>query len=529
MNEQRPPAGGTGGVANAVVETRERRPSIVWLIPLIAALVGGFVAYRTLSERGPEVTISFKTAEGLEAGKTQIKYKDVEVGLVESVTLEPDLSGVVCTARMVKGANGWLTEKTQFWIVKPRIAGGQVSGLGTLLSGSYIGMDPVLEGEKSHSFVGLEVAPVIGMKEPGRYFVLRSNHAGAVDVGAPVYFRQIQVGQVVSSSLDPNSDFVTTRVFVRAPYDERVRADSRFWNASGFNASISATGVKIDTESIVSILIGGIAFDAPQGSAAEVAAVDTVFPLFASHDDAEKQHYTQTVAWQLHFDQSVRGLTVGAPVEFRGIPVGQVTDVKLEFDTTRDQFIIPVRIEIEPERFLPAELSELERVKSVNALVASGLRAQLKSGNLLTGQLIVALDIFPDAKPAQVVWNAPIPEFPTIPTSLAEIEANLTKLIERLGKIPVEQIGADLSASLKALRITLQQSEGVAPALKDTLERTQTVMASANQMIGADSTVNTELRRALLELSGAARALGLAADQFQAQPSSVIFGKKGSK
>ncbi len=515
-------------VAAAVVETR-KGPSFVWLIPLIAALVGGFVAYRAFSERGPQITISLKTAEGLEAGKTQVKYKDVEVGLVESVTLAPDLDGIVATVRMVNGADGWLTEKTQFWIVKPRIAGGQVSGLSTLLSGSFIGMDPVLDGERARHFVGLEVPPVIGMKEPGHYFVLRSNQAGAVEVGSPVYFRQIHVGQVVSSSLDLDSDYVTTRVFVRAPYDDRVRSDSRFWNASGIDVSVTAAGVKVDTESLVSILIGGIAFDAPQGTAAEVAAADAEFPLYANREAADKQHYTRTIAWMLRFDQSVRGLTVGAPVEFRGIPIGQVMDVTLEFDKTNDQFVIPVRIEIEPGRFLDAALPEPERIKAVNDLVTSGLRAQLKSGNLLTGQLMVALDIFPNAKPAQVVWNAPIPEFPTIPTPLAEIEANLTKLVERLGKLPVEQIGADLSASVKALRITLQQAEGVAPALKDTLAKTQTTLTSANELIGPDSTVNTELRQALLELSNAARALGLAADQIQSQPSSLIFGKKGSK
>jgi len=528
MSEQRPHPSGAAGVADAVVATRGR-PSIIWLIPLIAALVGGFVAYRTYSERGPAITISFTTAEGLEAGKTQIKYKDVEVGLVETVTLAPDLSGVVCQARMVHGAGEWLSEKTQFWIVKPRIAGGQVTGLGTLLSGSYIGMDPVLDGKKTRTFVGLDDAPLISMKEAGRYFVLRSNHAGAVGVGSPVFFRQIQVGQVVSSQLEPDSDYVTTRVFVRAPYDERVRADSRFWNASGFDASVSADGVKIDTESLVSILIGGIAFDAPQGSAGEVAAAETVFPLYANHGDAETRRYTQTITWQVEFDQSVRGLTVGAPVEFRGIPIGQVTDVKLHFDEARDQFVIPVRIAIEPQRVLGEDVPEAERRAAVDRLVASGLRAQLKSGNLLTGQLLVALDIFEDAKPAQVVWDAPIPEFPTIPTPLEEITSNLTRLVERLGKLPVEQIGADLSASLKALRVTLQQSEGVAPALKETLERTQQTLVSANAMIGPDSTVNAELRRALLELSDAARALGLAAEQIESQPNSLIFGKKGSQ
>ena len=196
-------------VADAVVETRGR-PSIVWLIPVIAVLVGAFVAYRALSDRGPEITITFKTAGGLEAGKTKIKYKDVEIGVVESVALTPDLSSVVCRARMVKGAEEYLKEKSQFWVVEPRIAGGQVSGLTTLLSGAYIGADPVREGNPARHFVGLEAPPIVTTSEPGRFFELRSTGAGAISVGSPVFYRRIEVGRVVSSQLDPTDDFVTT-------------------------------------------------------------------------------------------------------------------------------------------------------------------------------------------------------------------------------------------------------------------------------------------------------------------------------
>ena len=514
-------------VEAAQVETRGR-PSIVWLIPLVAALVGAFVAWQAFSSRGPEITITFRNAEGLEAGKTQIKYKDVEVGVVDEIALAPDLSGVICRARMVRDASAYLTEKTQFWVVKPRVAGGQVSGLSTLLSGSYIGMDPVREGRRTREFVGLEAPPIVTTQDPGTYFVLRSGSEGAVDVGSPVYFRRISVGQVVSSQLDEVDDFITTRIFVRAPYDRRVHPDTRFWNASGIDMSLGPDGVKLDTQSLVSILIGGIAFEEPPGSAEELATAETVFPLYASRSDAEQRHYTRTVAWLLRFDQSVRGLKVGAPVEFRGIEVGRVTDVRLELDTESARFRIPVMAEIEPERFMSIN-PKLERRKEIlDRLVASGMRAQLKTGNLLTGQLIVSLDIFPNAKPAQVAWNGAIPEIPTIPTPIEEIAGNLTRLVERLGKLPVEQIGEDLKGSLAALRVTLQKSEDLGPALKDTLAKVDRTLASTNALFGPDSTANAELRRSLLELSEAARALGLAAQQFQTQPNSVIFGKKGS-
>jgi paraquat-inducible protein B len=514
MSDREPDFEERGRVAEAVVETRGR-PSIVWLIPLVAALVGGFVAWRAFSERGPEITISFKSAEGLEAGKTQIKYKDVEVGIVEEVSLVPDLSGVVCRARMVKGAERYLTDQTRFWVVRPRIAGGQVTGLETLLSGSYIGVDPVLEGRRARSFQGLEQPPVVTARDPGRYYTLRSGASGTLDVGSPVYFRRVEVGEVVSSELDPADDLVTTRIFVRAPFDQHVHDRTHFWNASGIDVSIGADGVKIDTESLVSVLIGGIAFDTKEGEATEVAAADTVFTLYQSREAAEERRSTRTAPYLVYFDESVRGLSIGAPVEFRGIEIGKVTDFRLEFDRERDRFRIPVRIEIDPQRFTKIDLDDKAvRREHFDHLVASGLRAQLKSGNLLTGQLLVSLDIFEDAKPAQIVWSGPIPVLPTMPTPLEEITASLTKVAERLGQLPIEQIGADLRAVLEEVNRTLKQAD-----------RT---LVSANALIGPDSSLNSELPRALLEISDAARALGLAADQIEAQPDSLIFGKRGS-
>jgi paraquat-inducible protein B len=526
MSEQGPGPGRPAGVGDAVVQTKSR-VSIVWLIPLIAALVGGFVAWRAFSERGPAITIIFKSAEGLEAGKTQIKYKDVEVGLVETVALADDLSDVIVHARMVKGSDDYLTKKTQFWVVKPRIAGGEVSGLSTLLSGSYIALDPVREGKRTRRFQGLDVAPVVTTSEAGKMFELHSDRAGAIEVGSPVFFRKIQVGKVVSSRLSDkvDDDTVTTKIFVRAPYDQRVHPDSRFWNASGIDVSIGADGVQINTESMISILVGGIGFDSPPGEHGEAAPAEAVFPLYASREDAHKRHYTNTVTWLLRFNQSVRGLKVGAPVEFRGIEMGEVTDVRGEFDRATNQFVIPVLAEIEPERFLKEGATEAERRTALDKLVAEGLRAQLKSGNLLTGQLIVAIDVFPDVKPAQIVWTGPYPQFPTIPTPLEEITASLTKIVERISKLPIEQIGEDLQGSLAALEVTLKRSESLPDAIAKTLETTDRTLSS----LGPDSSVNAELRRALLELSDAARALGLAAQQFETQPNSVIFGKKGSK
>lgn len=519
-------------VEEAVVEEK-RRISVVWLIPIVAALVGAFVAYRALSSRGPEITVTFKTASGLEAGKTKIKYKDVEVGHVETVDLASDLKAVVVTARMAPGADRYLKEKTQFWIVRPRISGGQVSGLETLLAGAYIGVDPVLDGKDARAFTGLEAAPVVTFSEAGTYYVLRSSRTGAIDVGSPVFFQHIQVGSVVSSELSPDDDIVTTRVFVQAPYDQRVHADTRFWNASGIDMTIDANGVKLDTQSLISILVGGIAFESPpepEGVVEAAAAPNSAFPLYENRSAANQRHYTDTTPYRLYFHESVRGLSIGAPVEFRGIPVGEVTDVELEFDpNSHSVFRVPVTIQIQPERFSSGGAGVKDRHALVDRMIANGLRAQLKSGNLITGQLMVSLDLFPDAKPAAVDWAAVPPTFPTIPAPIEEITANLTKLAGRLGALPVEQIGAELKSSLASLSVTLKRSEDTGPQLKATLEAVQRTLANTNALIGPDSSVNAELRRTLLELSEAARALTRAANQIEQQPNSLIFGKDGSQ
>jgi len=505
-------------IARAVVETR-RRPSIVWLIPLVALVIGGWVAWRTYSERGPSITITMTSAEGLEAGKTKVKYKDVEVGLVETVTLAEDFQHVVVTARMAKEVTPLLTEKTRFWVVKARVAGGQVSGLGTLFSGAYIGMDPVRDAESTRAFRALDAAPIVTTNEPGRRFVLHSYHAGAVAVGTPVFFRKIEVGRVLSSELDPSGDFVAIQVFVAAPYDARVHEATRFWNASGIDVSVSADGVQVDTESVVSMLVGGIAFDTPETDHYESAPDGTVFPLYESYAATKREIYVDTVAYRLYFEQSVRGLHPGAPVEMLGIQLGEVRDVKLEVDPVAKRFRNVVVVEIEPGRIGKTDVSSEERRASVDWLVARGMRAQLKTGNLLTGQLLVSLDLHPEAPPATVAWEEPIPVFPTAPTQIAEITQKLTELVNKLQKLPIDRIGEDL-------RRTLATANGTLAAANAALAEAKSTLATTRDAVGPDSQIQANLQRTLYELSEAARSLGLAAEQVETEPESVIFGKE---
>ncbi|MCP4626173.1 MAG: MCE family protein [bacterium] len=564
----------------AVVSKRKHQISIVWFVPLVALLIGGWLVYKALSEKGPTVTISFKSAEGLEAGNTKIKYKNVELGQVTEIRLTPDLSDVLVTAELVKETEDFLSANTRFWIVRARVAAGQVSGLGTLFSGAYIGLDPGKPGPPATQYVGLETPPVVTTDLPGRHFRLYAERLGSLDIGAPVYYRQIKVGQVVSYNLEEDGQAVTVRVFINDPIDKLVYKNTRFWNASGLDFAVDANGIRVNTESIMTIMIGGIAFDTPANLEPGGPVEDgETFKLHESRVRIFDKTYTQKSRWLLHFQGSVRGLTVGSPVEFRGIPIGQVLDINMEYDTEKGEFLITVLMEIEPERIkVVGEESDADYKKQHDLLVARGLRAQLKTGSLITGQLFVDLDFHPEAEPAQINWEGRYPQFPTAPTSMEEITTSLTHLLKKLEKLPIEQIGndlrdtvqganrlvnsAELQQAIKSLDETLKQTQlftatltkviapelrsavsnlnatlshtrklarnidrTVVPKLNAILKEAQSTLKSIKGSVSKDSPLYYELMRVLKELSGAARSIRVMADYLERHPDALIYGK----
>jgi len=532
----------------------KKQISIVWLIPVIAMLIGGWLAYKGLSEKGPMVIITFESAEGLEAGKTQVKYKDVKLGEVQSIRFNADLSRVIITAELVKEATPFLTENTRFWVVRPRVTASGVSGLGTLFSGAYIGMDPGKEGESARKFKGLEIPPVVTTGMPGREFLLRANTLGSLDIGAPVYYRQIQVGQVIGYDLEEEGKSLRVKIFINAPHDKLVRMNTRFWNASGFDLKLDASGLKLNTESLVTIMLGGIAFDTPTSlQAGGPPGDDQIFRLYETRESIFERIYTEKNHWVLHFSESIRGLTVGAPVEFRGIKMGQVVDIDAEFDQTTFTPRITVLIETEPQRWKVIGEGKVDAKTEIKALVAKGMRAQLKTGSLLTGQLYVELDFHPDAPKAQVKFRGEFPEVPTIPAPLQIITARVNSLLSKIETIPIEKIGKDLGATLhnvksltdsaellqavKALNETLQSTRqlvqnldsNVAPAISSTLEQAQKTLVSVEGTLGKDSPMQHEIRRALKELGDAARSIRVLADYLERHPDALIYGKGKAK
>jgi len=510
------------------VPKKRTRLSLVWFIPILAAVVGAWVAVTRVLSEGPKITITMKTAEGLEAGKTKIHYNGVDIGTVQTIVLSEDHQHVIMTVEMAPKTEEFLVEDTKFWVVRPRISGANISGLGTLISGAYIGMEIGSSKEDRREFVGLEIPPVITGETPGRFFILKTKDLGSLDTGTPIYFRRLQVGQVASYALDKDGKDLTVKAFVQAPYDQYVNPDTRFWHASGIDVSLSASGLTVQTQSVLSILIGGIAFEtAPNVMVLPPADENAVFTLYSNRTEAFNPPPVNPQTYQLVFKDSVRGLTAGAPVEFRGIPIGEVSDISAQIDLKTFQFSVPVTIKLDPRRLGvklldlgPGVDLETMRRKLIDAMIAHGVRAELRTGNLLTGAAYVSLDFFPGAPPATIDWSQNPVQLPTVGGQLEATEATVENIIKKLDKVPFQEIGVNLQKAIAQLNETLLAAQG-------TLTSAHTTMNNANLLTEPNSAQVQQVGTTLQEVSRAARSVRVLADYLERHPDALIKGKSG--
>jgi paraquat-inducible protein B len=567
-----------------LVPRRRARVSVVWLIPILAAVVAIGIAVQHVLSQGPTITIVFKAGSGVEAGKTFVKYKDVNIGQVTAVRLSPDYTKVEVTARIAKSAAGLMVEDAQFWIVEPRVTLSGITGLGTLLSGNYIGFEAGTSTRSQRQYTGLEVAPVITGDQPGRRFALKAENLSSLGIGAPVYYRRLQAGQVIAYKLAGDGKAVELSIFVNAPYDQYVDRGARFWNASGIDVSMGATGVEIRTESLAAMVAGGIAFETPAFAVQGVSAdADTTFTLFGDRSTAMKEPDPTAVRYVVHFDETMRGLSVGAPVTLLGLPAGEVKAIGLEVDPKTPHVRGRVEIVTFPERLIarlsPAQAALARNTQQRHALFQRlveerGLRAQLQSGSLVTGQLFVALDYFEDAPKVRMNWSQDPPVLPAVPSTVTQLEGRLTGILAKLDKLPYEAIGADATRALASLDATLRGAgetlkrvdADVTPELKTALEDLRRVLATADGLLkngvtttlaGLDTTLEAlrrplatadtvlksangtllgrhaplqqDLRDALQEVSLAARSLRVFLDYLDRHPEALIRGKNEAK
>jgi paraquat-inducible protein B len=546
-----------------------RRISLVWAIPIVAAIIAAFLGWRTLSQQGPVVVISFHSAEGLEPGKTRVKFKDVELGVVDHVVLSPDLSHVEVHAQMHKDANMFLTDRTRFWVVRPRMSATSVSGLETLVSGSYIAVDPGPSGgEQQLAFTGLEDPPIVRSDVAGRAFVLKAARIGSLGPGSAVFFRDFSVGYVLGYDPGVMAESVAIHVFVRAPYDQYVRDGSRFWNASGLSVKLGSDGVDVQMASLQALIAGGITFDTPQSAVSgEPSGEGAEFPLYTSEADAISARFHRRIPFVSYLqDSSVRGLDRGSPVEMYGIRIGTVTEVKLEFDRTANRLRLPVHFELEPERLgLPEEAAKsLEGVQAAAMeMVGRGLRAQVRSANLLTGQLVLALDYFPDAPKAEIARDGAAIVFPSMPPQMEGLARSASEIMDKLSRLPLDQIAQNLNGTLhganqlanapelmrtiQSLAVTMASLQdvmkrvdaGVSPALRRLPEISaglQAAVTRANKLAGSGDTgygdgskFRRDLDRLLAQVNDTARSVRVLTDLLGQHPEALVRGWSGQE
>jgi paraquat-inducible protein B len=536
------PESGSAVASTPAASRKRRRLSWIWLVPLIAAVGGLALVVRVWMEAGPTATISFQTAEGLEAGKTQVRYKEVVVGVVERVALNSDRSGIVATVRINKDAGSLLQEGTMFWVVRPRLTLSGVSGLSTLFSGAYIGVDPSDQFRQEtetratkYSFVGLETPPEVQQDRAGKRFTLKAHDLGSLDIGSPVYFRRIAVGEVVAYHLDSSGEGVNVQVFIDAPNDDFVNSATRFWNASGVDFSVDARGLQVRSQSLLSVIVGGVAFDTVEQHAHVAAKADAEFTIFSSEGAARAQPDGTPLHIRMRFDQSVRGLVVGAPIDAYGASIGQVDSIRLEFDPAIKQFYALVGATVYPERLGAQTVEEIKEYsgstlqhpsgKLLAALIQQGLRAQLRIGNLLTGQLYVALAVFPDAKPVMFKMEED-PFIPTVPNNLDQLQQQINSILTKLDRVPFEGLGADLGQLLRATSSLMKRLDTrLAPEAQAMLRQASKSLAAVGGVLNPDAGLPVNANAVLQELSRAARSLRELSDYLQAHPESLLRGR----
>jgi paraquat-inducible protein B len=518
---------------SAIAEPKSRWAlQLIWIIPIIAILVGLNLAYKAVVNQGPHITIAFKSGDGLEAGKTAIQYKGVNIGLVKKIVLSEGNQMVIATAQLNKEAADFAREDTRFWIVRPRITAGGVSGLSTLLSGPFISAEIGQAQNTRNDFVALEVPPILTEGIPGREFILKAPTLGSHDIGTQVYFRRLVVGEVVAYELDKGGKDISIKVFIHAPYDQYVTLNTRFWNASGIDLTLGPDGVQLQTESLVAVVAGGIAFESPHaqndsriplsssptaiGILSEPAQVNSVFTLFQTRSLAMKQPDAVAQSYVVNFKESVKGLSVGASVDFRGVNIGEVVRIGLAFDPKTFELEQPVEFYLYPERLqarstmtgeiVPFPKTRPEQVKRIKSFIDKGLRVQLRTSSLLTGQKYLAIDMFPDAPKYPFDASKSPLLMQSVPGTFDNLEQSVASVIKNtdtlLKKIDVEVI----------------------PELSQSLKNINTITAS-------ESPLQIDIRDSLREISKAASSVKTLTDMLEQQPQSILFGKpsEGSK
>lgn len=544
---------------------RSRLVAIVWLVPIAAFLVVIWVGYQTFASHGPTVTITFTSADGLEAGHTKIRHKDVDIGTVKQVVLTKDMGHVEVTAVLDRQVEDHVTDSTRFWIVRPRVSAAGITGLNTLVSGAYLEMDPghpAPDAQPADHFTGLEEPPVVDDEDvPGTRYTLHADDLGSIGQNSPIYFRGINVGEVLGYQLGQNAKQTDIFIYIHAPYDKLVRPKSHFWNVSGVSISAGAGGIHASTRSLEALLAGGLGFDTSDAAMWDAASPKNAeFHLYNNEDEADRQPSGPTVTYLAYFPGSVHGLSEGASVELQGMRVGQVTDVHLDYDKGTGTLRAPVTFQIDPTQLPLSKDQPKPSIDAVNQamdqLVQKGLRARMGSANLLTGQRLIQLEFVPDAPSATVDYGGPVPQVPTVGAGdLDALSVSANQFMDKLAKLPIAEIGMglhnilahvdqatagpELGRAVKSLdrslanldELTQKTNQQIGPTLESlhrTADAADQTLEAAQRLMGAGGDRSRDLPALIHELTDSMRSIRALADYLDQHPEALLRGRTGS-
>jgi len=546
-----------------LVDAQPRRSALsgIWIVPIVAAFIALYLGWQSYAQHGAEITISFQSGDSITAGQTQVRYKGISLGTVRSLAIDPKTRLVEVKVRMTRESAEYMTDRARFWMVRPRLASGDISGVETIIAGAFIQCDPGPQGkgnvgEKDH-YQGLETPPTDRYDEPGTTYILKTDRLGPVSNGSAVYFRDVLVGEVLDYDIGTGFEPISIHVFIHAPYDKLVRPGTKFWNSSGFGLQVGPQGLQIQLQSLKSLIAGGIDFETPDDQKQLAAApAKTVFTLYRDQDEADAAALRRRIPYVSYFESSAKNLGLNAPVFLYGIRVGTVSEVSLLVDPKTASARVRVGYEIEPERVANPVPEMPDMLMLTQRMVQHGLRAKIVSNNLLTGQQVLSLEFVPHAPSAAATMDKDAILIPPGPSgSIDNITDSLSDVTAKLDQIPFAQIGnnlnglllhadqmvagPDMQSALHSLSATLAEArtlvqkadQGMTPALarlpqiSADLQQSVAHANSALASVDQNSDLQHELRQSMDQIRDASQSIALLADFLDRHPEALIRGR----
>ena len=542
---------------------RGSRFNNVWIIPIIALLLGAWLVKRNHDEKGEIITLHFETADGLTAGKTEVKCRNVKVGIVEGIRLTDDLK-VEVEVRIRPDQLDLVRKDSQFWVEKARVQGASISGLDTLIKGAFIGLDPGTGPNGTREFKGLETPPLTPSSIEGLRLILTAKEPGSVTIGSGIYFQNNLIGQVESHVFRPETKTVEFGVFIKESFSNLITTNSLFWQNSGISLHVGADGFDLDLPSLDSLVAGRISVGVPKGvPAGDPLSNDSFITLFESLESANQSNFAGGVELLILIDESLRGLSVGSPVEYRGLKIGRVGRISYDLVKGAEIEKIPVLIQLDDRlmaaHFPPSILDEGQ--DGLQKALQRGLKASLKSGNLLTGQMYVDLDYYPEIPVVDAQIEGDYIVLPTIHTGLGGLQDKISSLLDKLNGMDldglittIQNTSDEATRTLGSINLAVSSKEGVVADAQTTLQEMTATMKSLNDLLGADDTkeipadlrktlasinksleplsndgaIYGDLKRTMEELRHAVRSIDKMAAEISDKPNSLLFGKDPS-